>query len=62
MWWQNLKMNLIIGGIVLAVLIIIITIIAVETSGGSSSSESVENGPGAVTSRPEHGKMDVSDG
>ena len=32
MWWENLKMKLIIGGVVLAVLIIIITIIAVKVS------------------------------
>ena len=30
MWWENLKMKLIIGGVVLAILIIIITIIAVK--------------------------------
>ena len=30
MWWENLKMKLIIGGVLLAILIIIITIIAVK--------------------------------
>ena len=30
MWWENLKMKLIIGGVLLAILIVIITIIAVE--------------------------------
>lgn len=32
MWWENLKMKLIIGGVVLAILIIIITIIAVKVN------------------------------
>ena len=30
MWWENLKMKLIIGGVLLAILIVIITIIAVK--------------------------------
>ena len=33
MWWENLKMKLIIGGVLLAILIIIITIIAVKVRG-----------------------------
>ena len=42
MWWENLKMKLIIGAFVLALLIIVITIIAVQFSdddGGSSGSD-----------------------
>ena len=40
MWWENLKMKLIIGGILLAILMIIIIVIVCKTS-GSGGSESV---------------------
>jgi hypothetical protein len=44
-WWENLKMKLIIGGIVIALVVIIVTVIAVETSGGSSHPETTQQTP-----------------
>ena len=66
MWWENLKMKLIIGGILLTILIVIITIIIVETKGEGNSISSVEttqreedgsndNGDSAVTIAPQDG-------
>ena len=39
MWWENLKMKLIIGGVILAILIIIITIIAVKVCDSITTDE-----------------------
>ena len=39
MWYENLKMTLLVGGVVLALLIVIITILVVEFGGGGSDSD-----------------------
>lgn len=38
MWWQDMKMKLIIGGIITVIVIVITTVIIVETTGGSGNS------------------------
>ena len=49
MWFENLKMKLVIGGVLAAILIIIITVIVVETSKGKDS-----NGGGVTTAVPKN--------
>ncbi len=39
MWWENLKMQLIIGGVVLALIIIILAVLGVKFGGGDDHAD-----------------------